>query len=194
MFLGWVESTMRDLLVLGEGGEQIRAKYNTAYGKSAHPPEFARRRLELGQLSFGQIRDRFYKNWPRWKSEREVHEAIERVVIYRNGFAHAQIQPFRNYLLYTPNKSSLRAIQQFTKCGLCLQYLKECSCKKVDRAEPLTLKLSCLDKGFITQLYGDISTVDLKCFLPTARYLNVAFQGISWPTRNGHVQGEHQPI
>lgn len=193
MFLGWVESTMRDLLVLQEGGEQMREKYNSAYGKESHPSDFARRRLELGRLSFSQIKNRFFCQWPQWKNERHIHEAVERVVIYRNGFAHAQIQPFRNYLLYTPNEGSLKAIREYTKCIHCNHYLKDCSCQHIDRVEPLTLKFPCLEKQFVDQLYRDISTVDLRCLLPSAIQLNVAYNGIAWPTKNGHVQGEHVP-
>ena len=186
MFLSWVESTMRDFIVLHEGGEQMRVGYNAAYGNTSHPSDFAQKRLELSCLSFGKIRDRFYCNWPKLTNVHDTKEAIERVVIYRNGLAHAQIQVFRNYLLYVPNKHSLQAIREFCKCALCYQYIKNCECDHTDRAEPLTLKFSCLDKQFLSQLYGDISTVDVKCFLPIARHLKVAYQGVAWPMKKGH--------
>ena len=110
---------MRDLLVLHEGDADLRTEYNKAYGSAAHPPEFARKRLELGQLTFGNLKNRFYSAWPHWKNDTEIHEAIERVVIYRNGFAHAQIQPFRQFLLYTPIPAAMNKIQEYMRCSIC---------------------------------------------------------------------------
>ena len=93
MFLLWVESYMRDLVVLQEGGEDMRNRYNKAFGRENHPSDFAQNRLKLSDLAFGKIKNRFLCHWPQWKEDKDVHEAIERVVIFRNGFGHAHIQP-----------------------------------------------------------------------------------------------------
>ena len=193
MFLCWVESTMRDLLVLNEGSADLRAKFNKAYGFTSHPPEFARRRLELGRLTFGTIKNQFLSTWPQWKSSTDIHDAIERVVIYRNGFGHAQVQPFRNYLLYTPSPTATKAIREFMKCSICLRRLKNCECERDDMAEPLSLVFRCLDTNFLLQLYGDIRTVDVKCFLPTAKDLDIAYRGVAWPEREKYVLAQHDP-
>ena len=193
MFLCWVESTMRDFLALQEGGDEMRLRYNETYGSASHPADFARKRLELGRLSFGQIKGRFLGKWPEWKDDQRIHDAVERIVIYRNGFSHAQVQPFREYLLYTPSRSSIRAIREFMKCAQCYQRLKDCECAPVNMAEPLTLVFRCRDSRFISQLYGDIRTVDLDCFLPTAERLDIAYQGVAWPEEKGYVLGEHRP-
>ena len=194
MFLCWVESTMRDLLVLHEGSCALRAKYNKAYGASNHPPEFARRRLEIGRLTFGRIKNEFLSAWPKWKADTEIHDAIERVVIYRNGFGHAQVQPFRQYLLYTPTTTALKAIREFMRCSKCLSRLKDCKCKHENATEPLSLVFRCVERNFLSQLYGDIRTVDEKCFLPTAKELDVAYQGVAWPENRGWVLAQHQPM
>ena len=193
MFLCWAESTMRDFLALQGGGKEMRLRYNAAYGRTNHPPDFARTRLELSRHTFGTVKNMFLDNWSEWKDNREIRGAIERIVIYRNGFGHAQVQPFRDYLLYTPNEKALSAIKKFTKCDQCFQYMKDCRCKRLDSAEPLSLIFRCLDKHFLCQLYGDIRTVDVKCFLPTARCLVVEYQGIAWPTNDGHTLAKHSP-
>ena len=194
MFLCWVESTMRDFIVLREGGESMRRSYNEAYGKENHPSDFARSRLELGRLSFGPIKERFLCLWPEWKNLNKTREAIERVVIYRNGFGHAQVQPFRPFLLYTPAKASLDNINEYTKCPNCTMFYKNCLCVQDNIALPRTLVFRCLDKQFIEGFYGDIKTIDLDCFTPTARCLDVAYQGVAWPQGNGYVMGEHRPL
>lgn len=193
MFLCWVESTMRDFLVLSEGSANLRAKYNSAYGSASHPPDFARKRLELGRLSFGRMKNRFLCTWPEWKNNTDVHDAVERIVIYRNGFSHAQVQPFRKYLLYTPSQTATKAIHEFFKCSICLKRLKSCMCKRNDMAEPLSLVFRCLDNNFLLQLYGDIRTVDQQCFLPTAKNLDIAYQGVAWPEGEGYSLAQHHP-
>ena len=193
MFLCWVESTMRDFLVLSHGSSDLRAKYNKAYGSTNHPPEFARKRLERGRLTFGRIKNQFLSKWPQWKLNTDIHDAIERVVIYRNGFGHAQIQPFRQYLLYTPSQTATKSIREYMKCSKCLKRLKSCKCTHNDTAEPLSLVFRCLDGNFLSQLYGDIRTVDERCFLPTAKHLNVAYQGVAWPDERGYILSEHRP-
>ena len=193
MFLSWIESTMRDLLVLSEASAELRAAYSDAYGVTSHPSEFSRRRLELGRLSFGRIKNQFLSRWPRWKNDSDIHDAIERIVIYRNGFGHAQVQPFREFLLYTPNATATKAIQEFMKCPICLKRLKSCECQREDIAEPLSLVFRCLEKDFLLQLYGDIQTVDQRSFLPTARVLKVAYQGVAWPVGGGHSLAQYFP-
>lgn len=193
MFLCWVESTMRDFLVLREGGKEMRSRYNESYG-SNHPPEFARKRLELGRLSFGTVKKRFLCEWPEWKESTDIHEAIERIVIYRNGFGHAQVQPFRNYLLYTPADSTCKSIREFTRCDRCSLRLKDCECERDDVAEPFTLVFRCLEERFLGELYGDIRRVDEKCFLSTAKKLNVAYRGVAWPIGRKYVLAENHPV
>lgn len=193
MFLCWVESTMRDLLVLGEGSTDLRSRYNSAYGSAAHPPDFSRRRLELGRLTFGRIKNQFLSRWPQWKKNTDIHHAIERVVIYRNGFGHAHVQPFREYLLYTPNVSATKAIQEYMKCSNCLNRLKDCECQCGNLAQPLSLVFRCLERKFLSQLYGDIRAVDEKCFLPTATELDVAYRGVAWPVGRGYQLAQHGP-
>ena len=193
MFLCWVESAMRDFLVLSEGGGEMRRRYNEAYGSTNHPPEFAQKRLELGQLTFGVVKKRFLCSWPEWKENTDIHEALERVVIYRNGFGHAQVQPFRDYLLYTPAETSLEAIRSFTRCSACLLRLNDCKCERHDAAEPLTLVFPCLDEGFLGQLYGDIRRVDQECFLSTAKKLDIAYKGVAWPEGKSYTLAEHRP-
>ena len=55
MFLLWCETTMRDLVVLKEGGEGMRRSYARAFGKDSHPSDFSRRRLEHGVRDFREI-------------------------------------------------------------------------------------------------------------------------------------------
>ena len=191
MFLCWVESTMRDFLVLYEGGADLRTKYNKAYGSAAHPQEFARKRLELGQLTFGNLKNRFFSAWPNWKNDTDIHEAIERVVIYRNGFGHAQIQPFRQFLLYTPTSAAMNAIQEYMRCSICFECLKNCQCERDNMAEPPSFVFPCLDSKFLRELYGDIRTVDDSCFLPTAQVLNVKYQGVAWPEGKNYALAQH---
>ena len=194
MFLCWVESSMRDLLVLGNASDDMRRRYNRAYGAERHPADFVRERLELGRRSFGQIKNQFLCKWPEWKDKADIHDVIERIVIYRNGFGHAQVQPFRRYLLYTPSQNAIKGILEFMRCKICLQRLKDCECKRDDMAEPLTLKFACLDREFLVQLYGDIKTVDQECLLNTAIELDVAYQGVAWPGGKQYALAEHRPI
>lgn len=193
MFLCWTESAMRDLLALSDCSAGLRAKYNCAYKITSYPSGFTRKRLELGRLSFGDLKNQFLARWPEWKENSNVRYAIERVVIYRNGFGHAQIQPFREFLLYTPNKKAVEAIREFMRCSTCLKFLKYCNCERDDMAEPLSLVFHCRDGNFLSQLYGDIKTIDQECFLPTAMDLDVAYQGATWPEDEGFVAVQHHP-
>ena len=194
MFLCWAESVMRDLLVLGNASDDLRRSYNRAYGVESHPSDFTRERLELGRRSFGRIKNQFLCKWPEWKDRADIHEAMERIVIYRNGFGHAQVQPFRQYLLYTPSQSAIKGIREFMRCKICHERLKDCECKRDDMAAPFTLLFRCLDREFLAQLYGDIRQVDQECFLATAKQLDVAYQGVAWPGGKEYALAEHRPI
>ena len=194
MYLGWVESTMRDFVVLKEGDKDLRRRYSEAYGKDDHPRDFVRRRLELGRLTFGAIKNRFLCLWPIWRDDPNIRRAIECAVIYRNGFGHSQIQPFRPYLLYTPNEDSIDKINEYMLCNNCMKMSKDCICNKENHADPYTLIFECLDEKFHAQFYQNIKTIDLYCFSPTAKLLDIAYQGVAWPQGNEYVIGEHHPL
>lgn len=178
MFLLWVESTMCDLIVLKEGGKELINQYNRSYGKAAHPPDFAKKRLELKVDSFPRIIKKFWNLWPRWEETVTVRESVERVGIFRNAFGHAQVQPFRGYLLYTPTKGSWENINSYMKCGACSEYHGSCSCSKASLSEPRCLKL---DTKAVNVAYEDIRTIDRDCLSPTAVDLGVEYRGIAWP-------------
>ncbi len=183
MYLLWVESTMCDLMTLREGGQVMVDRYNMAYGTAPHPSEFSKRRLELKSLTFAKIRDEFFCLWPKWKRTSTVRESIERAVILRNAFSHAQVQPFRDYLLYNPTKWN--SINKYMKCGKCLNNLGDCDCSKVDLAEPRCLKL---DLMVVEGAYEDIKTIDCDCLFPTAVDMGVSYRGIGWPNGIGDFE------
>lgn len=183
-FLLSIESSMRDFVILADASDNMRSRYNAMEDKKI-PSEFSRSRRESYCLDFKIIKDKFLSRFPEWRSDRQILESIERVVIYRNGFAHSHVQPFREYLLYTPNQQTMRSIQEFTRCGDCMNYLKDCDCKRDNLAEPTTLVFRCLDEFFLDQIYGDIKTIDQECFLPTARKLNIRYNGFAWPDESG---------
>ena len=187
MFLSWVQSAMCDLLASNGLGIEARERYNAAHrAGQSWPRDFSTRRLELSGQNFGWLKKEFLKIWPEWCGPSDVREAIERVVIYRNGIAHAQVQPFRPYLLYTPNDRSWADINAYTRCVRCLEFHKDCACSEPpDQASPPSLTFPFLDQGFVRSLYADIETVDTKCFAPTAEALGVAYKGIAWPDGGG---------
>lgn len=193
MFLRWVESTMNDFLVLTDADEEMRKRYNEVFGSGEHPELFARKRLEMSRRSFKQIKNQFLCKWPTWKNHGDVLESIERVEIYRNGFAHANIQLSRPFLLYTPNRGIWKSIKENMKCRECRKYLKTCKCSNSNFAKPRSLVFRCLDNEFLTSFYGDIKTIDLDCFVPTARILNISYQGVAWPEESEYVIGENRP-
>ena len=179
MYLLWVESTMCDLITLQKGGQDMVGQYNKAYGNASHPSDFSTKRLELKSLSFSKIRDEFFCLWSQWKKN-AVRESIERVVILRNAFSHAQVQPFRNYLLYNPKYWN--SIRTYMKCGRCSNYLRDCDCSKEDLSDPQCLKL---DSGVVCGAYEDIKVIDCDCLCPTAADMGVKYRGIAWPSENG---------
>ena len=186
MFLSWVQSTMCDLLALHGLGVETRKRYNAAYrGGQSWPSDFSTRRLELNQKNFGELKDKFLRTWPRCRGPSDVREALERAVIYRNGIAHAQVQPFRDYLLYTPNPTSWTKIREYTRCDRCREFHKDCNCSRPDQSSPPSLIFRFLDRGFVISLYADIATVDTRCFAPTAQSMRVAYKGIAWPDGSG---------
>ena len=190
MFLLWVENTMCDLIALQEGGKKTIEQYNMAYGKASHPSDFATKRLKMKALTFTTIRDRFLKIWPQWKDIDTVRESIERVIILRNAFSHAQVQPFRNYLLYNPNPKSWGSINKYMKCGVCLNYFGKCNCSKIELSKPRCLKL---DLMVVNGAYEDIRIVDCECLFPTAVDIGVAYRGIAWPNGlEGFVVAENR--
>ena len=181
MFLLWAETTMCDLVLLKESGAEMRRRYSEAYGKAPHPRDFTVARLELGMKGFTVIKDRFLWHWSK-KIHKDVSDAIERVVIWRNALGHANVQPFRGHLLYTPTQASLDRISNYMRCYLCSSYLKDCGCCHEDLAEPRTVLVN--DETLRT-IYDDIRTVDVECLYSTAVSLNVAYRGIAWPTEEG---------
>ena len=184
MYLLWCETTMRDLVVLKDGGEDMCKRYSDAFGKAPHPRDFASNRLELGKLDFRKIKCKFLKHWPR-RAEGEIEYVINRVVIWRNVLGHASVQPFREHLLYTPADSSWKNINKYMTCHKCRKYLKDCKCEH-DRAEPHSLSIG---HETLDTIYEDIKAIDVQCFYPTARILNVEYQGVAWPTnRRGNYE------
>lgn len=189
MFLLWSETAMCDLVVLTEGDKEMRRRYSKAFGKDPHPSDFSRNRLELGAKGFGEIKERFLGHWPEWKKHQGVRDAIERVVIWRNGLGHANVQPFRGHLLYTPTEASWRRIDSYTRCHLCYEYHKDCGCCHEDLSEPPSIIVN--DETLLT-IYQDIRTVDVECFYPTAVALDVEYRGVAWPVEDGdYLVREH---
>ena len=189
MFLLWCETAMCDLVVLKEGNEDVRRRYSRAFGKEPHPSDFSRRRLELGMKDFSVIKDRFLSHWPQWQDSREIRDAIERVVIWRNGLGHANVQPFRGHLLYTPTEASWKRIRNFMRCHECYKYHKDCSCHHKNLAEPHSVIIK---DETIQTIYKDIRTVDVECLYPTAASLDVEYRGVAWPTEDAaYVLREH---
>ena len=190
MYLQWCETVMLDFVVLREGGDDMCRRYSSAFGKGSHPSDFTHARLELGKLDFGPIKDRFVEYWPHVARQSPVKEAIERVVLWRNTLGHANVQPFRAHLLYTPVNGTLRRMQEVFRCHRCLEYWARCQCPTEDQAEPLTLAI---DSDSISTVYEDIKMVDLNCFYPVAILLNVDYMGVAWPIPGGgYVGKEHR--
>ena len=185
MFLLWSETTMRDFVVLEKGGEDMRRRYSEAFGKGPHPSDFSSSRLELGKLDFARIKDRYLDHWPKWKDHQEVRDAIERVVIWRNVLGHANVQPFRGFLLYTPTEPSWKRIRNYMKCQQCDRYLKICDCRHEGPAEPRSIIVR---QETIRTIYQDIRTVDVECFYPTAISLNVEYRGAAWRAEDGEYR------
>ena len=180
---------MCDLVVLKEGDEGMRRRYSKAFGTDPHPSDFSHRRLELGMEDFTVIKDRFLCHWPQWKDHREVRDAIERVVIWRNGLGHANVQPFRGHLLYTPNRTSWKRIGDYMRCHQCYKYYKDCDCCHENLAEPRSVIVK--DETLRT-IYEDIRTVDVECFYPAAKSLDVEYRGLAWPTEDAtYMHNEH---
>ena len=189
MFLLWSETAMCDLVVLKEGNEGMRRRYSRAFGKEPHPSDFSRGRLELGMKDFTVIKDRFLFHWPQWKDRREVRDAIDRVVIWRNGLGHANVQPFRGHLLYTPTEASWERIRNYMRCHQCYKYHRDCGCHHEDLAEPHSVIIK--DETIQTN-YEDIRTVDVEGLYPTAASLDVEYRGIAWLTEDGkYILKEH---
>ena len=182
MFLLWSETAMSDLVVLREGGEDMCRQYSKAFGKAPHPRDFSRRRLELGSLSFNTIKTRFLDHSPQWKDDRDIRNAIERIVIWRNGLGHANVQPFRGHLLYTPNKASWNQIRKYTRCHKCYRYHKHCDCRYEDIAEPYSITIR---HQTLQTIYADIRTIDVECYYRTAMSLDVEYRGVAWPKGDG---------
>lgn len=192
MYLLWIETAMRDLVVLQEGGDDMRKRYSEAFGKTQHPSDFARNRLELGKLDFGRVKERFLDHWPHWKRNIEIHDAIERVVLWRNALGHMNIQPFRDFHLYTPDQRAWNKIKCYMKCGRCFRYYIKCSCNRVEQSDPPSLVI---DSGTIETIYTDIRKVDLECFYPTAITLDIEYLGVAWPNVDGGFEvGIHNRV
>ena len=191
MFLLWAETAMRDLVVLGEGDASLRRRYSQAVGQEPHPRDFSRRRMELGRKSFGSIKERFLSLWPQWKTPGEIRDAIERVVIWRNVLGHANVQPFRGHLLYTPTEASWKRMSEYMRCYRCHDYHKNCGCEPQDHADPLSVMVK--DETLET-IYEDLYTVDVECFYHAAVSIDVAYRGVAWPSEDGeHEIKEHRP-
>ena len=191
MFLLWSETAMRDLVVLKEGDEDMRIRYSRAFGKEPHPRDFSRQRLELGRKDFTLVKNLFLSLWTQWNIDGEIRDAIERVVIWRNVLGHANVQPFRGHLLYTPTEASWRRIHEHMRCHQCYEYHKDCDCEQPERGEPLSITVK---DETLQSIYEDIRTVDVECFYPAAISIDVPYRGVAWPTEEGeYVLMDHRP-
>ena len=176
MYLLWCETVMRDFVVLREGGDDMRRRYSVAFGEESLPSDFTRARLELGISDFRVVKKRFLGHWPELTRETEILDAIERVVLWRNALGHANVQPFRAHLLYTPTKAALDNILTFMKCPDCFVRLADCECPPVAVMDPISLVI---DDEMIRTIYRDIRLVDLRCFRDVASALDVEYRGIA---------------
>ena len=191
MFLQWCQTVMIDFVVLKQGGDDMCRRYSAAFGEKPHPSDFTHARLELGKLDFSQIKDCFAGYWPQICQEKEVADAIERLVLWRNALGHANVQTFRAHLLYTPTDRNWPRLRAVFRCHKCLEYLENCECSNEDVGEPLSLAIK---QNTIIEIYKDIELVDLRCFFPVACILNVSYRGVAWPKLGGgYVLQEHQP-
>ena len=175
-FLSWVQSQIVDFIVLEGMDNHEREQYNEP---GNHPTCFSQKRGEWIEKSFSCIMKKFFEIWPKYENEKEIHEAIERVCIFRNAFSHAQVQPFRGYDLYYPN--NWNKINQFCYCGLCFKYFGECNCNRKDISDPPCLKLD--EKLVVDTVYLDIKRIDQECFYPISLELGVKYSGVAWPEK-----------
>ena len=173
MFLLWAECLMVDFIALAEGDRALRDVYNT---DGPHPRNFSKRRLTLKAFDLSVVVDMFLQRWPQWESDSELYHCLHRVAIWRNALGHAQVQPFRGYLLYHPR--SWKRIKKHMRCGRCHEFLENCPCPPaLNVSDPPCMILR---RDTIDTIYLDIKELDRRCFLPTAVSLDVKYLGIAW--------------
>ena len=186
MYLAWFESTMRNLLTLAESSDDARERYNQAHpreGRVVYPTEFAYARLEVGELTLGQLTKRCLERFAghaAWQEE-SVSATIESLSLLRNAFAHAHFEPHRPFLLYTPDARALRKIKRGAlRCWSCRGHVGICVCHPELEHDPPALILRANDHRLINALNDDLERIDLRCFVPTAYELGVVYQGLAW--------------
>ncbi|MCY4134641.1 MAG: hypothetical protein OXG30_06965 [bacterium] len=182
---------MVDLVVLCEGDEDMRFRYTSAFGRGPHPRDFSRQRMELGKHDFATIKERFLAAVPQLNLGQDTQEAVERVVIWRNMLGHANVQPFRGYLLHTPPPKKWERISRHLRCPQCLKFYADCGCETHDQSEPLTVKIE--EEALLTIL-EDVRTVDAQCLYPAAVSIDVPYRGLAWPISGDEYEiNEHRP-
>ncbi len=183
MYLLWCETVMRDFVVLREGGADMRRRYSEALGKQPHPSDFSRRRMEMGKHDLVCVKDRYLALWPELRDDPETLDTIERIVVWRNALGHANVQPFRGSLLYTPRgDNAWERIRNHTRCADCFQYHKDCTCQPEDLADPPSILIR---EETLQAIYDDIRAADIECFFPVAVHMNIEYRGIAWPMPDG---------
>ena len=192
MYLSWFESKMRDLLALAETTRNERERYNRAHdvdGTLIYPEKFTSARLRLGELSLSSLTGRCYQAFAGYLCwvDPQIRGIIVHLSLLRNAFAHAHVEPHREFLLYTPDKRALPKLGDDTRCWKCWGYSGACNCGTPFVGEPPTLVIKADDPGFIDSFNDDLMTVDLKCFLPTAFELGVVYQGCAWWLPDGYL-------
>ena len=194
MYLGWFESTMRDLLALAESSPDLRELYNETYyreGVALYPKEISAARLRFGEMSLGDLTHRCFEtfsDYPCWQDD-TIRGTIDHLSLLRNAFAHAHVQPHRPFLLYTPASRALPNVKRSMRCWKCSKALGVCECNPAFREDPPTLVINAADERFIDALNGDLERMDLQCFLPTASQLGVIYQGMAWWRSYGFLVG-----
>ena len=136
----------------------------------------------MGKRDFAAVKERYWALWPELRGDPEVIDAVERVVIWRNALGHANVQPFRGYLLYTPKDGVWERIRNHTRCSRCYQYHKDCDCHQEDLADPPSIIVR---EETLEAIYEDIYIADVQCFFPTAECMNVEYRGMAWPMPSG---------
>ena len=95
MYLRWVESRMRDFLLLKAaakgGNKRVIELYNNMRQDESSLKVYGAVMAKLARTDLRPLIKMFHKEWPTYKTDPEISQAFTVIEIHRNAFAHCYI-------------------------------------------------------------------------------------------------------
>ena len=158
---------------------QFFAEYNEMRRRGRPSMTYEKQIFKWARKNLGYAIKEFLREWPEYKSDRQVSHAFKIAEIHRNAFAHAYMGT-GGRLVFVPNETTKKLIRD-TKLPIG---------KLTEGNSDFALLLPCFHEPFVASFYEGIKTIDFACFMKVAKQLGMksyagTFDDPNWPLTEG---------